>query len=161
MSKRKSAGLLLYREASDGVEVLLVHPGGPFWARRDEGSWSIPKGEFDEEEDPLSAAKREFAEETGFALEGEVIPLDPVRQPSGKIVFAWAMKRNLELTGWKSNTFSLEWPPKSGRSQEFPEIDRAQWFAIEAARIKITRGQVPFLDQLLEMLCKSPHTLDP
>ena len=151
MSK-KSAGLLLFREVLGRLEVLLVHPGGPFWAKKDEGAWSIPKGEFEDNEDPLSAAKREFEEETGLTLDGEVIPLEPLRQPSGKLVYAWAMKRDLDPTGLKSNTFPMEWPPKSGRYQEFPEIDRADWFTIEAASHKMLKGQAPFLDQLQQKI---------
>jgi len=151
MSK-KSAGLLLYREISDHLEVLLVHPGGPFWAKKDEGAWSIPKGEFEDNEDPFSAAKREFAEETGLSLDGEAIPLQPVRQPSGKLIYAWAMGRDVDLSHFKSNTFSMEWPPKSGRVQEFPEVDRAAWLTIEEARQKIVKGQVAFLDQLRRKL---------
>jgi predicted NUDIX family NTP pyrophosphohydrolase len=145
---KKSAGLLLYREISGHLEVLLVHPGGPFWAKKDEGAWSIPKGEFEDNEDPFSAAKREFAEETGLSPDGEAIPLQPVRQPSGKLIYAWAMRREVDPAQFRSNTFSMEWPPKSGRYQEFPEIDRAAWFTIEAARHKIVKGQAPFLDQL-------------
>jgi predicted NUDIX family NTP pyrophosphohydrolase len=151
MSK-KSAGLLLYREISGHLEVLLVHPGGPFWAKRDEGAWSIPKGEFEDNEDPFSAAKREFAEETSFSPDGEAIALQPVRQSSGKLIYAWAMRHDLDPAQFRSNTFSMEWPPKSGRYQEFPEIDRAAWITIEAARHKIVKGQAPFLDQLEHML---------
>jgi predicted NUDIX family NTP pyrophosphohydrolase len=151
MSKR-SAGFLLFREVSSHLEVLLVHPGGPFWAKKDEGAWSIPKGEFEENEDPLAAAKREFEEETGFAPTGEVIPLEPLRQPSGKLVYAWAMKGDFDPAELKSNTFSMEWPPKSGRHQEFPEIDRAAWLPIEAASHKILKGQAAFLVQLQEKL---------
>jgi len=151
MSK-KSAGLLLFREVSGCLEVLLVHPGGPFWAKKDEGAWSIPKGEFEDDEDPLAAAKREFEEETGFTADGQMIPLEPVHQPSGKLVHAWALKRDLDPAGLKSNTFTMEWPLKSGRYQEFPEIDRAAWFRIEEASHKILRGQAAFLDQLQEKL---------
>jgi predicted NUDIX family NTP pyrophosphohydrolase len=151
MSK-KSAGLLLYRKISDRLEVLLVHPGGPFWAKKDEGAWSIPKGEFEDDEEPFSAAKREFAEEVGSNPEGEAVPLRPVRQPSGKLIYAWVMKYNLDLANFRSNTFPMEWPPKSGRYQDFPEVDRAAWFAIEAARHKIVKGQMPFLDQLQDVL---------
>lgn len=151
MSK-KSAGLLLFRETPGGLEVLLVHPGGPFWAKKDEGAWSIPKGEFGEDEDPLTAARREFEEETGFTAVGDVIPLEPLRQSSGKVVYAWAMRRNLDPSGLKSNTFSMEWPPKSGKQQEFPEIDRAAWFPIEIAKRKIMKGQVDFLAQLEDNL---------
>lgn len=151
MSK-KSAGLLLFREVSGHMEVLLVHPGGPFWAKKDDGAWSIPKGEFEDDEDPLVAAKREFEEETGFTPDGETIPLEPLRQPSGKLVYAWAMKRDLDPTVVKSNTFSIEWPPRSGKHQEFPEIDRAAWFTIEQASHKILKGQAPFLAQLQEKI---------
>ena len=151
MSK-KSAGLLLFREVSGCLEVLLVHPGGPFWAKKDEGAWSIPKGEFQGNEDPLAAAKREFEEETGFTPDGEVIPLEPLRQPGRKLVYAWAMKRDLDPAGLKSNTFSMEWPARSRRYQEFPEIDRAAWFTIEEAGRKILKGQAGFLVQLQEKL---------
>ncbi len=148
----KSAGLLLFRELSGHLEVLLVHPGGPFWAKKDKGAWSIPKGEFEETEDPLGAARREFEEETGVAPTGEVIPLEPLRQPSGKLVYAWAMKGDFDPAVLKSNTFSMEWPPKSGRHQEFPEVDRAAWLWIEDARRKILKGQAPFLLELQEKL---------
>lgn len=150
MSK-KSAGILLFRDVSGGVEVFLVHPGGPFWAKKDDGSWSIPKGEFTDDEDPLAAARREFEEETGLAVEGDFIPLKPVKQPSGKTVFAWAMKGDFDPAALKSNTFSIEWPPRSGRLQEFPEIDRAAWFSIESAARKILKGQMDFLHQLEEL----------
>jgi predicted NUDIX family NTP pyrophosphohydrolase len=156
MPKKKSAGLLLFREVSGRLEVLLVHPGGPFWAKKDEGAWSIPKGEFEDNEDPLAAAKREFEEETGFTPKGEMIPLEPLRQPSRKLVYAWAMKRDLDPSGLKSNMFSMEWPPKSGRYQEFQEIDRAAWFGIEEASRKILKGQAAFLVQLQEKL-GDPH----
>jgi len=147
MSK-KSAGLLLFRRASGRLEVFLVHPGGPFWAKKDESSWSIPKGEFEDPEDPLAAARREFEEETGFAPDGDPIPLDPIRQPGGKLVYAWALSGNLDPSGLRSNTFSMEWPPKSGRYREFPEVDRAAWFGMEEAGRKILKGQAAFLDQL-------------
>ena len=152
---KKSAGLLLFRKVSGRLEVLLVHPGGPFWAKKDEGAWSIPKGEIEDDEDPLTAAKREFAEETGFKPEGVTIALEPVRQPGGKLVCAWAMRQDFDPSGLKSNTFSMEWPPKSGRYREFPEIDRAAWFTIEAARKKILKGQAPFLDQLQQKFTDS------
>ena len=158
MSK-KSAGLLLFREVSGHLEVLLVHPGGPLWAKKDEGAWSIPKGEFEDNEDPLAAAKREFKEETGFTVDGEMISLEPLRQPSGKLVYAWAIKRDLDPSQLKSNTFSIEWPPKSEKYQEFPEIDRAAWFAIEEATRKILKGQTAFLDQLQEKL-GGPHRIE-
>ena len=152
---KKSAGILPFRKASGRLEVLLVHPGGPFWAKKDEGAWSIPKGEFEDDEDPFAAAKREFGEETGFTPCGEMIPLQPLRQSSGKLVYAWAMNCDVEPAGLRSNTFSLEWPPKSGRYQEFPEIDRAEWFTVEAAGRKILKGQAAFLVQLQEKL-RSP-----
>lgn len=153
---KKSAGLLLFRETSDHLEVFLVHPGGPFWAKKDDGAWSIPKGEFSEDEDPLGAAKREFEEETGFTVVGELIPLESLRQPSRKIVYAWAMRGDLDPAAIKSNTFSMEWPPKSGQQQEFTEIDRAAWFNMAAARRKILKGQTGFLSQLEEKLGRSP-----
>ncbi|MDO8691153.1 MAG: NUDIX domain-containing protein [Dehalococcoidia bacterium] len=152
---KKSAGLLMYRDASGPIEVFLVHPGGPFWAKKDDGAWSIPKGEFADDEDPLAAAKREFQEETGFAALGDFQPLEPLRQPSGKTVFAWAVQGDADPVGLKSNTFSIEWPPGSSRLQEFPEVDRAGWFTIEAARRKLLKGQVGFLDQL--KIRVSPH----
>lgn len=147
MTKR-SAGLLLFREANGRREVLLVHPGGPFWAKKDAGAWSIPKGELGEKEDPLTAARREFEEETGVRPVGEALALEPRRQPGGKLVYAWAMRGDLDPAAVKSTTFSMEWPPRSGRRQEFPEIDRAAWFTLEEARTKILKGQVPFLDDL-------------
>jgi predicted NUDIX family NTP pyrophosphohydrolase len=146
---RTSAGLLLYRHHAGRLEVLLVHPGGPFWARKDEGAWSIPKGELAEDEDPLAAAVREVEEETGCVVTGEFRPLDPVRQPGGKTVLAWAVECDFDAATLKSNTFSMEWPPKSGSVRRFPEIDRAAWFDVEDARRKLLRGQVPLLDQLL------------
>jgi predicted NUDIX family NTP pyrophosphohydrolase len=143
---------LLFRETPDCLEVLLVHPGGPFWAKKDKGSWSIPKGELEAHEDPLSAALREFEEETGLTAGGNPISLEPLRQPSGKVVHAWAVRGEFDPAQLKSNTFSMEWPPKSGRQQEFPEIDRAEWFPIEVALQKILKGQAGFLAQLLEKL---------
>jgi len=160
---KRSAGLLLYREIpatsgatpSDGdalIEVLLVHPGGPFWAKKDAGAWSIPKGQIDEGEDPLAAAHREFEEETGGRVEGEAIALEPLKQPGGKIVQAWAVRGDFDPAALKSSTFAMEWPPKSGRQQEFPEVDRVDWFTLPAAREKILAGQRGFLDQLAEIL---------
>ncbi len=149
---KKSAGLLPFREAGGRLEVLLVHPGGPFWAKKDDGAWSIPKGEFADGEDPLTAARREFAEETGFAPAGELIPLESLRQPSGKLVYAWAMQADLDPAAIKSNTFSREWPPKSGQLREFPEMDRAAWFPVEVAGRKIAPGQAAFLGRLRERL---------
>jgi predicted NUDIX family NTP pyrophosphohydrolase len=145
---KKSAGLLIYRETSGAIEVFLVHPGGPFWARKDEGAWSIPKGEFEEGEDPLEAAKREFSEETGVALAGEFQPLAPLKQPSGKMVYAWMLKGDLDPARLKSNLFSMEWPRGSGRVREFPEVDRGGWFDLALAKRKILKGQLPFLDEL-------------
>jgi predicted NUDIX family NTP pyrophosphohydrolase len=139
---------LLFRDRSGDLEVLLVHPGGPFWARKDDGAWSIPKGEFDDDEDPLDAARREFEEETGSAPSGDVIPLEPLRQSSGKVVYAWAVRGDFDPSMLKSNTFSMEWPPKSGRRQDFPEVDRAAWFSMEDAERKILKGQAPLLRQL-------------
>jgi len=157
---KKSAGLLLFRDVSGHLEVLLVHPGGPFWAKKDDGAWSIPKGEFETDEEALDAAKREFEEETGVACPGgEIMQLTPVRQPSGKAVYAWAIKGDFDPAALKSNTFSMEWPPKSGRQQEFPEVDGAAWMSIEVARRKILKGQVPFLDQLQELLAGSPQSI--
>jgi len=146
---KESAGLLLFRKISAHVEVLLVHPGGPYWASKDEGAWSIPKGELDANEDPFEAAKREFAEETGLVPSGKVIPLEPLRQPGGKLIYAWAMNGDFDPAELKSDMFALEWPPKSGRLQEFPEVDRAAWLSIEQARHKIVKGQAPFLLQLI------------
>jgi predicted NUDIX family NTP pyrophosphohydrolase len=151
---KKSAGLLMFRRASGGVEVFLVHPGGPFWARKDEGAWSIPKGEYAPGEDPLETAKREFQEETGFQASGEFIPLSSLKQPSGKVISAWALEGDCDAASIRSNTFSMEWPPRSGKQQEFPEVDRAGWFTIPAAKEKVLRGQVPFLDELKEILKK-------
>ena len=148
---KKTAGILLFREAPR-LEVLLVHPGGPFWARKDDGAWSIPKGLVDDGEDPLDAAKREFREETGGSPDGEPIPLEPLRQPSGKIVHAWAMRGEFDPTALRSNTFSVEWPPRSGVQREFPEVDRAGWFSMEEASRKILKGQAPLLGELRRKL---------
>jgi len=148
----KSAGLLLYRRTEGRLEVLLIHPGGPFWSRKDEGAWSIPKGEFGADEEPLSAALREFEEEVGIRVEGPATPLTPRRQRSGKLVFAWAMEGDVDLSAFRSNTFSLEWPSGSGRVREYPEADRAAWFDLATARRKILPGQAGFLDDLERML---------
>ncbi len=151
MSK-KSAGLLVFRETNATLEVLLVHPGGPFWAKKDDGVWSIPKGEIEEGEEPLAVALREFKEETGAEINGSFIPQNPLRQPGGKFIYAWAVKSDFETARLKSNTFWIEWPPRSGKQKEYPEIDRAGWFSIEAAMNKILRGQQGFLIQLLKKL---------
>jgi len=149
---KKSAGLLLYRQTDGRLEVMLVHPGGPLWAGKDDGVWSIPKGEFQYPEEPLEAAKREFKEETGMAPSGEFIALEPVRQLSGKVVFAWAVRGDFDPARLKSNTFSMEWPMHSGRRQEFPEVDRALWLPLDVAMHKILSGQIPLLIQLREKL---------
>lgn len=141
-----SAGILLYRRRSGGLELFLVHPGGPFWAKRDDGAWSIPKGEPAPGEDLLRCARREFREETGFAVDGPFQPLPPVRQAGGKTVHAWAVEGDCDAGAVTSNLFSLEWPPRSGRRQEFPEIDRAQWFDLAAARGKLNPGQRPLVE---------------
>ena len=152
MAKKNSAGILLHRLRGSGIEVFLVHPSSPFWATKDAGAWSIPKGEFEAGEDPLEAAKREFKEETGFAVEGNFIELTPVKQPGGKVVYAWAVMGDCEAESIKSNTFSLEWPPRSGKRKEFPEVDRAGWFTPEVAREKILKGQLNFLEELKRMI---------
>ena len=149
----RSAGLLLYRVRDGAPEVLLGHMGGPFWARKDERAWSIPKGEYGDDEDPLAAARREFVEETGSPPpDGEAVPLGEVRQSGGKRVVAWALEGDLDPATVRSNTFVMEWPPRSGRQQEFPEIDRAAWFDLDAARRKVVKGQVPLLDALEQLL---------
>ncbi len=150
-SAKQSAGIILYRRVASQIEVLLAHMGGPFWAKKDEGSWSIPKGEF-ENEPPLDAAVREFHEETGIALGGNFLELTPVKQPSGKVVFAWALEGDCDASMIKSNTFTIEWPRGSGVMKEFPEIDRAAWFTLGVARQKLLKGQVPLLQQLSERL---------
>lgn len=149
---KHSAALLLYRRRQGVLEVFLVHPGGPFWAKKDAGAWSLPKGEYSPPEDPLAAARREFQEETGLAAAGDFIPLTPLRQPSGKLIHAWAVAGDCDAGAIRSNTFTLEWPPRSGLRQEFPEVDRAAWFTLEAAREKIIKGQAPFLEELRQWL---------
>jgi predicted NUDIX family NTP pyrophosphohydrolase len=152
-ARRRSAGLLLYRRSASGLQVLLVHPGGPLWARRDLGAWSIPKGEYADDEDPLAAARREFAEELGApppvpASAAELLDLGEVRQKSGKLVHAWALPGDLDVAEISSNTFALEWPPRSGQLEEFPEVDRAAWFETDEARAKLNPAQVALLDRL-------------
>lgn len=143
-----SAGLLMYRRRSGKLEVLLVHPGGPFWRNKDDGAWSIPKGEAVEGEDLLECAKREFEEELGVKPRGNFVNLTPVRQKGGKTVHAWALEGDLDTTSLRSNTFKMEWPPKSGKTAEFPEVDRAQYFELDAARGKINAAQVALMDEL-------------
>ena len=145
---RKSAGILLYRIKKPHLEVFLVHPGGPFWAKKEEGAWSIPKGEFEDNEDALNAAKREFEEETGIAISGEFIPLQPVKQKSGKLVYAWAIEGDIDPATIKSNEFEMEWPPKSGKKKNFPEIDKAGWFDLNEAEQKIISGQSALIKEL-------------
>jgi predicted NUDIX family NTP pyrophosphohydrolase len=152
---KKSAGLLLFRRR-EGLEVLLVHPGGPLWAKKDEGAWSIPKGEIDADEDPLAAARREFEEELGSSVTGDFVTLAPIRQASGKLVYAWAVEADFDTATFTSGTFSMEWPPRSGRQQEFPEVDRAEWFTIDEAKRKINKGQVPLLDECEQLI--APQT---
>jgi predicted NUDIX family NTP pyrophosphohydrolase len=150
VAKRVSAGILLHRLRNGTLEVFLVHPGGPFWRGKDAGAWSIPKGEVEEGDEPLNTAQREFEEETGSRVSGEFFALKPLKQKSGKLVHAWALSGNIDASSVRSNTFSMEWPPRSGRQQEFPEVDRGAWFTIAAAREKILPGQRGFLDQLQE-----------
>ena len=149
-----SAGLLVYRRSDSGIEVLLVHPGGPYWAKRDDGAWSLPKGEYEPDEDPLEAAVREFEEELGSEPpdRADAVSLGQLRQPSGKVVSAWALEGDLDVSEIRSNTFEMVWPPRSGRSREFPEVDRAGWFDLPAARRKLLPGQVGFVDRLEELL---------
>jgi predicted NUDIX family NTP pyrophosphohydrolase len=154
---KSSAGLLLFRRRGGSVEVLLVHPGGPFFRNKDAGAWSIPKGEPEEGEAPLDAARREFLEETGFAPDGEFLPLSPVRQAGGKVVAAWALEGDLDPARIRSNTFEREWPPGSGRLSRFPEVDRAAWFAPEEASRRINPGQAPLIGELLSLLRISGH----
>jgi len=149
---QRSAGILLFRRRPHGPEFLLVHPGGPFFRNRDLGAWTIPKGEIDPGEDPLTAAVREFREETGFEPTGPFVPLTPIRQKSGKVVMAWAAEGDLDPAAVRSNTFRLEWPPRSGRMQEFPEVDRAAFFGIDEARRRINPAQAALLDELLAKL---------
>jgi predicted NUDIX family NTP pyrophosphohydrolase len=149
---RSSGGILLFRERGGALEVLLVHPGGPYWARKDEGAWSIPKGEHGPGDDALEAARREFTEELGSAAYGQAIPLGEVKQKGGKVVAAWAVRGELDPATARSNTFEMEWPPRSGRLQSFPEVDRAEWFTLEVARKKMNPAQQAFLDRLVEHL---------
>jgi predicted NUDIX family NTP pyrophosphohydrolase len=148
VTKRISAGVLLYRLRAGTVEVFLVHPGGPYWQGKDAGAWSIPKGELEEGDDALATAQREFHEETGSPISGEFLALDPLKQPSGKLIQAWAVRGDIDASSITSNSFSMEWPPRSGKQREFPEVDRGAWFTMAAAQDKILPGQRGFLDQL-------------
>lgn len=148
-----SAAILLYRRPPGGLEVFLVHPGGPFWAKKDSGAWSLPKGEYDAAENPLAAALREFEEETGFPLDpAALLPLGEWKQPGGKIVTAWAVEGDVDAALARSNLFELEWPPRSGQRRQFPEVDRAAWFPLAEAREKLLAGQVEFLTRLAAAL---------
>jgi len=148
---KKSAGILLYKYQDQALLFLLAHPGGPFWKNKDRGSWSIPKGEFSDDENPLEAAKREFAEETGQTIDGDFTALAPVKLKSGKKIFAWAIEKNMEDGLVASNLFEMEWPPKSGKFQNFPEIDRIQWFSKEQALLKINPAQAGFIEQVCSL----------
>jgi len=149
---KKSAGILLYRLSNNFLEVFLVHPGGPFWKNKDDGAWSIPKGEFMDDENPLEAAKREFEEETGIQCDGNFIELAPIKQKSGKLVFAWVLEKDIDPATIKSNLFTMEWPPKSGKMQDFPEIDQGKWFDLNEAKQKINPSQSDLIDQLVSKL---------
>jgi predicted NUDIX family NTP pyrophosphohydrolase len=144
---KQSAGLLLCRHRDESLQVLLVHLGGPFWKNRDAGAWSIPKGEFSTDEDTLAAAQREFHEETGLIATGDFQSLEPIKQRGGKTVYAWLVESDLDLSNFQSNRFTMEWPPRSGKLTDFPEIDRVEWFTIDAAREKILDAQIPLLDE--------------
>jgi predicted NUDIX family NTP pyrophosphohydrolase len=151
--RKLSAGILMYRGRGAALELLLVHPGGPFWAKKDQGAWSMPKGEYEEGEDPLAVAKREFAEELGTAARsGDYIALGELKQPSRKVITAFAVDGDFDTAVLRSNHFEMEWPPKSGEMQSFPEVDRAAWFTPSEARKKILPGQAPFIDRLLAAL---------
>jgi predicted NUDIX family NTP pyrophosphohydrolase len=149
---RTSAGILLYRRKDNVLRVFLVHPGGPFFVNNDEGAWSIPKGELEEGEDSLAAGRREFKEETGCAPEGTFVPLSPIKQKGGKTVIAWAVEGDCDADAIRSNTFALEWPPKSGKVRDFPEVDRAGWFTVDDAKKKINPAQAALVDELVSKL---------
>ncbi|MFS8116050.1 NUDIX domain-containing protein [Rhizobium jaguaris] len=157
---KKSAGILMYRRAESEVLVLLVHPGGPFWRKRDEGAWSIPKGEYQEDEPAETAALREFAEEMGHVPEGKLQPLGELRQKGGKHVTGFALEGEFDTSALASNLFEIEWPPRSGRVQSFPEVDRAEWFALSDARRKIIDGQLPFLQRLEALYFPAAENID-
>jgi Predicted NTP pyrophosphohydrolase len=153
---KRSAGLLLYRRKHPGIEVFLVHPGGPFWSKKDLGAWSIPKGEYTDAEDPLAAARREFLEETGFIVDGEFVPLGSIRQTGGKIVSVWALEGDCDPEKLVSNTCEIEWPPRSGRMIAIPEVDRGNWFSLAAAGERILPSQGPMLQRLVESIDHRP-----
>ncbi|HEX3631108.1 MAG TPA: NUDIX domain-containing protein [Casimicrobiaceae bacterium] len=159
MTRKISAGIVLYRVIDHALEVFLVHPGGPYWARKDDGAWSIPKGEAAEGADLLATAYTEFLEETGSRLEGQPVPLAPLKQPGGKLVHAWAVQGDIDAASIRSNMFAIEWPPRSGKTREFPEVDRGDWFDVPTARRKLLAGQRGFLDQLLDHL-QTPPTVE-
>jgi predicted NUDIX family NTP pyrophosphohydrolase len=154
MPLKKSAGLLLYRHKKQFPEFFLVHPGGPFWAKKDLAAWSIPKGEFTDDEEPLNAAIREFQEETGLSISGDFIALTPRKQNSGKMVYAWAIEADVDASAIQSNTFMFEWPPRSGKKIEIPEVDKAEWFNSKTAKEKIIPGQAGFIDELEAILAR-------
>ena len=149
---RQSAGILLFRRAGGIVQFLFVHPGGPFWSKKDDGAWSIPKGLYEEPENAIDAARREFWEETGLTITADLVELGKFKQPGGKVISAWAAESDFDVVDLRSNAFSLEWPPKSGIRKEFPEVDRAGWFSLSEAAAKITKGQVPILVRLASEL---------
>jgi predicted NUDIX family NTP pyrophosphohydrolase len=153
--QKQSAGILLFRQPTTALEVFLVHLGGPFFAKKDDGSWSIPKGELNDGEDPLVAAKREFFEETGFVVDGDYIPLTQIKTTSNRLVHAFALRGDADPALLMSNTFEIEWPPKSGKRQSFPEVDRGNWFSIEEAKIKIQPAQLPLLEELEQLILKT------
>ncbi len=155
---KKSAGILLYRFISNEIQFFLVHPGGPFWKNKDAGVWLIPKGEFENSEDGLAAAKREFKEETGTIIDGNFITLTPVKQKAGKLVYAWAIQGNIDSEKITSNTFKIQWPPKSGKWVDLPEVDKAGWFSIEESKQKINPAQIPLIDELLELIKNNNHS---
>ena len=148
----RSAGVLLFRRRDAGVEIFLVHPGGPFWAKKDDGAWSIPKGLYEDDEDPFAAAQREFAEEVGSRIEGEFVSLGEFKLPSGKRLSVWAVEGNIDAATVSSNLFEMEWPPHSGKTAQFPEVDRAGWFSPQDALKKLTKGQLPLVEVLLAKL---------
>jgi len=152
MSMKRSAALLVYKNTPDGIQVFLVHPGGPFWAKKDLGAWSIPKGEFDETEEGLAAARREFFEEVGQSIDGDFIVLAPRKQHGGKIIHAWAVEGEIDEAAVKSNDFEMEWPPRSGRKARFPEVDQGRWFSVAEASRRILPGQAAILEELLVKL---------